>query len=328
MTSRRTFLVTFAGGIIVAPLAAEAQIGKSYRIGFLAPSSASESASWVEAFRQGLRELGDVEGQNIVIEPRYADGHADRLPDLAVELVRVKVDVIVAGNNPAVAAAQRATRTIPIVMVFPTDPVGSGFVASLPRPGGNITGLSSQFAEIGSKRLQLLREAVPNVSRIAVLWDPTEPGRRKEVSVIEDASRASGVQLRLFEARSPQEIDRAFASMIQTGAGAAIVQGTAMLFGQRARIAEHTARRRLPSVCAVPEFVEAGCLMSYSAKFSDAFRRAATYVDKILKGSKPADLPVEQLAQFEFVINLKTAKALGLTIPQSLLRRADQVIEQ
>jgi putative tryptophan/tyrosine transport system substrate-binding protein len=313
--------------IILAPPATEAQIGKSYRIGFLGPSSAPENASWLEALRHGLRELGDVEGQNIVIEPRYADGHADRLPDLAAELVRLNVDVIVAPNNPAVAAAQRATRTIPIVMVAPTDPVGSGFVASLPRPGGNITGLSSQFAEIGSKRFQLLREAVPNVSRIAVLWDPTEPGRRDEVSVIEDASRTSGVQLWLFEARSPQEIDRAFASMIQTGAGAAIVQGTGMLFGQRARIAEQAARHRLPSMCAVREFVEAGCLMSYSVQFSDAFRRAAAYVDKILKGSKPADLPVEQPRTFDLVINLKTAKALGLTIPQSLLLRADQIIE-
>jgi len=321
-----TVVLTLA--LAFAPVAAGSQeAGRIYRIGFLSPQSAADFGPYVEAFRQGLRELGDVEGQNIAIEFRYADARADRLPDLVTELIRSNVDIILAVNNPAIAAAQRATTTIPIVMVIPTDAVGSGFVASLARPGGNITGLSIQFAELGGKRLQLLREAIPNVSRVAVLWDPSEPGRREEVGVIEVASRTSGVQLQLLEARSFDEIGSAFASMTRERSGAVIVQGTSMLFGQRARIAEQAARRRLPSMCPGREYTEAGCLMSYTVRFTDALRRAAYYVDRILKGAKPADLPVEQPTKFELVINLKTAKALGLTIPQSVLGRADQVIE-
>jgi len=271
--------------------------------------------------------LGDVDGKNIVIDSRHADGRADRLPDLAAELVRLKVDLILAMNNPGIAAAQRATKTIPIVMVGATDPVGSGFVASLARPGGNITGLSSQFAETGGKRLQLLREAVPNVSQIAILWDPTEPGRREEVSVIEAAAPTLGVRLRLFEARSPNDIGGAFASMTRAGAGAVIVQGTSMLFSQRTQIAEHAIRSRLPSACALTEYVQAGCLMSHLGGLPDFFRRAAGVVHKIHTGAKPADMPVEQPTKFSIVINLRTAKALALTIPPSLLLQPDQVIE-
>src|SRR5262245_49548771 len=243
---RRRFMVTVAGGLL-APLAAEAQGGKTYRIGALTPFSDADGAPYLEAFRQGLRELGDVEGQHIAIEWRGAHGKAEQFPDLATELMRLKVDIILAANNPAIAAAQRATRTIPIVMVLATDPVGAGFVASLARPGGNITGLSSQFAELGPKRLQLLREAVPNVSRVAVLWDPTEPGRREEVSAIELTASAAGVRVQRFEARSPNDIGNAFAAVSREGVGALIVQGTSMLFGQRAAIAEHTVKRRLPA---------------------------------------------------------------------------------
>jgi len=324
--NRRAF-VAGLGAVLATPLGAGAQVGKVYRIGFLSPQSAADIAPHIDAFRQGLRELGDVEGQNIAIESRYADGRADRLPDLAAELVRLKVDLILAMNNPSIAAAQRETKTIPIVMVGATDPVGSGFVASLARPGGNITGLSSQFAETGGKRLQLLKEVIPNVSQIAVLWDPTEPGRREEVSIIEAAAPTLGVRLQLFETRSPNDIGGAFAAMTRAGAGAVIVQGTSMLFSQRTRIAEHAIRSRLPSACALTEYVQAGCLMSHLGGLSDFFRRAASVAHKIHTGARPADLPVEQPTKFSVVINLKTAKALGLTLPPSLLLRADQVIE-
>ncbi len=323
---RRLFLGTIAGGLLAAPLAAEAQAGKVYRIGFLSPQSADDITPCLEAFRQRLREVGDVEGQNMAIVPRYADGRPDRLPGMAAEFVRLNVDIILALNNPATAAAKRATRTIPIVMMA-TDPVGQGFVASLARPGGNITGLSGQFAEIGGKRFALLREALPKVSRVAVLWDPTEPGRREEVRAIEDAARASGVQLQPLEVRNPNEIGSAFDSMIREGAGAAIVQGTSMLFSQRAQIGDQAARHHLPAMCALREYVQAGCLMSYAVSFVDLCRRAAGVVHKIRTGARPADLPVEQPTKFELLINLKTAKALGLTIPPSLLARADQVIQ-
>jgi ABC-type uncharacterized transport system substrate-binding protein len=323
---RRAFLGTLAGGLFAAPRVVGAQAGKVYRIGFLSPLSAADSTPYLEAFRQGLRELGDVEGQNIATVSRFADGRADHLPDMAAELIRIKVDIIVAIANPATAAAQRATRTVPIVMMA-SDPVGSGFVTSLARPGGNITGLSAQFAELSGKRLELLREALPTVSRVAVLWDPTEPGRREEVSTIEVAARASGVQLQLLEVRSPNEIGSAFDSMIRGRAGAVIVQGTSMLFSQRARIAEHAARRHLSAMCALREYVRAGCLMSYDVSLTDLSRRAAGVVHKIRTGATPTDLPVEQPTKFELVINLRTAKALGLTIPPSLLQRADQVIE-
>jgi putative tryptophan/tyrosine transport system substrate-binding protein len=324
---RRRFLLTSLAGALAAPLAAEPQPARIYRIGVLHPLSSADATPHLEAFRQGLRQLGDVEGQSVAIESRYAYAQADRLPDLAVELVRSKVDIILAVNNPAIAAAQRATTTTPIVMAGATDPVGAGFVTALARPGGRITGLSSQFGEAGGKRLQLLREAIPNVSRVAVLWDPTEPGRRAEVSVIEAAARGLKMPLQILEARSPQDIDIAFTAMTREHAGAVLAQGTSMLFGQRARIAEHAAQRHLPSMCALKEYVEAGCLMSYAVSLTDSFRRAASFVHKIRAGAAPGDLPVEQPTKFEMVINLKTAKALELTIPPSLLARADQIIE-
>ncbi len=323
MIGRRAFLVV-TGGVLVVPLAVAQPAGKVYRIGVL--TAQTPEGSHADAFRRGLRELGYVEGQNIATEWRSAHS-SEQFPDLAAELVRLRVDVIVASNNPAIQAAQRATKTIPIVMVFAADPVSLGFVASLARPGGNITGLTSQANELQGKRLQLLKETVTNLSRVAVLWDPTEPGRRAQVGEVEAAARAAGVRLRLLEARSPSELDSAFVAMIKEGTRAVLVQASSMLLAQRARIAEAAVKSGLPAMFLAREWVEAGGLMSYSANITDLYRRAAYFVVKILKGAKPSDLPVEQPTKFELVINLKTAKALGLTIPQSVLFRADEVIQ-
>jgi putative ABC transport system substrate-binding protein len=311
--------------LVAAPLAAEAQQArKTPRIGFLI-GAVAEGAPGPEAFRQGLGEFGYVEGQNIAIEWRWARGDVTRLPDLAQELVRLKVDLIVANSVLPIQAAQRATRTIPIVMVYPPDAVALGFVASLARPGGNITGLTSQAAELHGKRLQLLKEAVPNLSRVAVLLDPGHPGVRQGVKDAEVAALALGLRLQLVEARSPSELDSAFAAMTREGAGAVLYSGSTRYFAHRARIAEYAVKNRLPSMCGLREYVETGCLMGYSASTIDLWRRAAYFVDKILRGAKPADLPVEQPTKFEFIINMKTAKALGLTIPSSLLLRADVI---
>ena len=274
-----------------------------------------------------MRELGYVEGQNIVIEWRFAGGKTEQFPDLAAELVRLKVDVIVAPINPAIAAAQSATSAIPVVMVLASDPVGHGFVASLSRPGGNITGLTSQITELHAKLPQLLKEVVPNLSRVAVLWDPSEPGRRDEARAAEVGARALGVQPQLFEVRSPSDLDNAFAAMTRDGVGAVLVGPSTMITAHQARLAELAIKSRLPTMSVSRFNVEAGCLMSYSADILNLFQRTAYFVDRILKGAKPADLPVEQSTKFQLVINLKTAKALGLTIPHSLLLRADQVIE-
>jgi putative ABC transport system substrate-binding protein len=324
--NRRVFLCGLTLGTLVARLAGEAQpVGKVPRIGVLGAAS-PEWAPHTDALRQGLRELGYVEGQNITSEWRWARGDPKRFLEIAAELVRLNVDVIVADNNPAIAAAQKATRTIPIVMVVATDPVGLGFVASLARPGGNITGLSFQSVEPG-KRLQLLRETVPNLSKIAILSDLTEPGRRESMLAQQTAAMELGLQVQSVQARSAGELDSAFTTMTRNGVGGVVIGGSTMQYIHRARIGELAVRSRLPTVCAAKGYAEAGCLISYNASFGDLFRRAAAYVDKILKGAKPADLPVEQPTKFELVINLKTAKALGLTIPQSILLRADQVIE-
>ena len=319
------FILTLALGTLTAPLAADAQQGaKVPRIGFLSPSAPSFPS---EAFRRGLRDLGYVENQNIVIEYRWAEGQYDRLPDFAAELVRLKVDVIVAVVTQASLAAKNATRTIPIVMVGVSDPVGSGLVATLARPGANITGTSSMTAEVVGKSLELLKEAVPKVSRVAVLWNPANPVFQAQMlRETEVAARALGVQLQILEARGPDELERAFAAMTRERASALLVLGDPTFFLHRARIADLAAKSRLPAMYGFKEFVDAGGLMAYGAHLPDLFRRAATYVDKILKGAKPADLPVEQPTHFELVISLKTAKALGLTIPQSVLIRADQVI--
>ena len=318
-------IVTLVLSLLAAPLAATAQpVGKVWRIGVLGPPP--ESPRWAP-FRQGLRELGYVEGQNIAIEWRSSGGSAERFPDLAAELVRLQVDVIVATDNPATAAAQKATSTIPIVMVNAMDPVRTGFVGSLARPGGNITGLTVQGTDVQGKALQLLKDAVPTASRVAVLWDPTEPGRRIQATEAEVAARALGLEVHLLEARSPAELDSLFTAMARERVDAVLVHPSQMLGTLQARIVELAAKNQLPTISHVPEFVKAGGLMSYGVSPPDQFQRAAYYVDKLLRGTKAADLPVEQPMKFKFIINLKTAKTLGLTIPPTILFQADEVIQ-
>jgi putative ABC transport system substrate-binding protein len=327
---RRRFIEVIAGGLLAAPLAAEAQqAAKIARIGYLAGSLAG-APHMPEAFRQGLRDLGYIEGRNVVIEYRDAEGKLERLPALAAELVALKVDVIVAGNTRAALAAKQATRTLPIVFTNASDPVASGLVTSLARPGSNVTGLSNLAPELVGKGLELLTQAVPGVSRVAVLWQPGVLGGRTDKDMLKEAdvaARALGVRLQVVEARGTDDFDRAFSEMTRARADALTVLGSTMFLIERRRLADLAARHRLPTAFPWREGVDAGGLMSYGMDFPDLFRRAATYVDKILKGAKPGDLPVEQPTKFELVINLKTAKALGLTIPQSVLGRADQVIQ-
>jgi putative tryptophan/tyrosine transport system substrate-binding protein len=329
MILRTALTVVLALGLLAAPLTADAQqAGKMPRIGFLRATSPSDSPHLLDAFRQGLRELGWVEGQNIVIDYRFAEGRFDRLPDLAAELVRLKVDIIVASPTPAALAAKNATGTIPVVGVSLTDPVGLGLIASLARPGGNVTGVSySVGTDIFGKDLELLKEVVPKVRRVAVLSNPDGPAQPLTISNIKGAARSLGLQLQLVEARGPGDFDGAFAAMVRERVGALFVVTDPAFIPHRARLVNLAAKNRLPSIFTQRADVEAGGLISHGPNFADMYRRAATYVDKILKGAKPAELPVEQPTKFELVINLKTAKALGLTIPQSLLRRADQVLE-
>ncbi len=326
---RRTFIRGVVLGFVAAPLTAEAQpAGKVHRIGYLSGRSPTATHPLTEGFRQGLRELGWVEGQNIVIDYRFAEGRFDRLPDLTAELVRLKVNIIVAVASPATVAAKNATATIPIVMIAVGDPVGQGLIVSLARPGRNVTGLSlSVGMEIIGKGLELLKEIVPNVRRVAILSNPTNPTYALWIREAKVAARSLGVQLQLLEARGPTEFDGAFATMANERAGALLVVADPMFFLHGARLADLAAKSRLPAAYGFREHAEAGGLMSYGPSLPDLFRRAATYVDKILKGAKPADLPVAQPTKFELVINLGTAKALGLTIPQSLLLRADEVIQ-
>jgi putative ABC transport system substrate-binding protein len=324
---RRAFIGTLAGGLLAAPLAAEAQqADKMARIGWLAVNLAA-FPHVREAFLQGLRDLGHVEGRNVVIEYRDAEGKLERLPVLAAELVALKVDVIVAPSTPAALAAKQATRTLPIVFAVAADPVASGLVTGLAQPGGNVTGLSILAPELIGKRLEQLTQAVPGVSRVAVLWQPGALGKRTEQDMLKGAEAtagALGVRLQSVEVRSPADFDRAFSDMTRARAGALIVLPSP-IFSERRHLVDLAAKNRLPAVYTWREYVDAGGLMSYGPDLADMLRRAATYVDKILKGAKPADLPIEQPTKFELVINLKTAKALGLTIPQSLLQRADQV---
>jgi len=319
-------ILSLALGIVAAPLAGGAQPrAKPFRIGLL--TTASAIPHLVDAFREGLRELGYVEGENIALERRSAEGRFDRLPDLAAEFLRLDVDVLVTGGTPATQAAHRATTTIPVVMVGVADPVRSGFVASLARPGGNITGLTSITPELARKRLQLLSEVVPGVSRVVILSNPATPYAAQVVRETEIAARMLGVQLQSVEAQTPDEVERAFRAARRARVGALITVEDPFTLSHRARIVVLAAESRLPAIYGFREFVDAGGLISYAANLPDMYRRAAVYVDKILKGAKPADLPVEQPTKFELVINLKTAKALGLTIPQSVLVRADEVIQ-
>ena len=304
------------------------QAPKIPKVGLLTPGTPAGSAHLVEAFRQGLRELGHVEAKTLVLEIRYGEGKSERFPELARELVRLKTDVIVVSTDAAIAAVKRETRTIPIVMTNSTDPVGTGFVGSLARPGGNVTGLSNISAELSGKRLELLREAVPGLSRVALLWNPDHRGAVFDYKEAETAARSLRVELQSVEVSSGADLDRAFSAVTSQRAQALIVSAAnPVTFAKRTEIASFTQSNRLPTMYHAKEYVDAGGLMSYGPSVPAMYRRAATYVDKILKGAKPADLPVEQPTKFELVINLKTAKVLGLTMPPSLLQRADQVIQ-
>ena len=309
--------------------AAAQPAGKVPRVGYLTPWSDSDPGRQrgLEAFRQGLRELGYVDGQNIAIESRSAEGKDDRLPALAADLVRSKVDVIVATSGAATRAVQLTTRTIPIVMSLVNDPVGSGLVASLARPGGNVTGLTIMAPDLLGKRLQLLKEVVPKVSRVALLRNPDNPADTAMLREAEAAARALGVRFQILETRNPQEIEGAFAAMIRERAGAFLGLSDAIFFTQRRQIAELAAKGRLPSIGQSSAFPDAGWLMAYGPNLLDLERRAATFVDRILKGAKPGDLLVELPTKFELVINLRTAKAIGLAIPPSLVQRADRIID-
>ena len=326
---RRTFIGIVAGGLLAAPLTGEAQqAGKVWRIGLLdyaAPDPARQV--WWNAFRQQMRDLGYVEGQKVTFEPRWAQGDDERLPKLAAELVGLKVDLIVTGGQNASLAAKRATATIPIVTATGTDPVALGLAASLRQPGGNVTGMTSISSELASKRLELLRIVAPRASRIAILWDERNPATRLSVAGTEAAAKPAGLTILSVPVRSPAEIEAAFASLVRDRAGALIVVGSPAIFSHRKHLVELAMKHRLPTVVGSREYVEAGGLASYGPDYPDQFRHAAGHVDKILKGANPGDLPIEQPTKFELVINLKTAKALGLTIPPSLLQRADQVIE-
>jgi len=328
MDRRDTVLALLALG--AAPLAAEAQqAAKIARIGYLETNPVT-SPHVHEAFLQGLRDLGYVEGRNLVIEYRDAEGKVERLPALAAELVALKVDVIVASGTLAALAAKQTTRTLPIVFSPAGDPVGSGLVTSLARPGGNVTGLSAFAPELVGKRLELLKQAVPGVSRVAVLWQPGAFGERTEKDILkraEVAGRDLHLPLQFVEARGPADFARAFSDMSIARADALTVLASNMFVSEGRRLVDLAAAKRLPAVYSARELVDAGGLMSYGANLADLNRRAATYVDRILKGTKPADLPVEQPAKFELILNLKTAKALGLTIPQAVLGRADEVIQ-
>ncbi len=326
---RRTFLAMIALGFLAAPLAAEAQqAGKVHRIGYLLlPPLAEKPSAERQAFLQGLRELGYDEGHNVVIEYRSAAWNRELLPDLAAELVERRVDVILAAGPQATLAAREATKTIPIVMIAAGDPVESGLVASLARPGANVTGFSASLPELGGKRLELLREAVPRVSRVLVIWNPDNPATASEWMETQAAARTLGIKLESVEVRGGKDFAAALPKMLQRRPAAIVMITDTLTQTYREILAEFAVKNHVPAIMAQREFAEVGGLMSYGPKTSDLFRRAAGQVDKILKGAKPGDLPVEQPTKFELVINLKTAKALGLTIPQSLLARADQIIE-
>ena len=330
MNRRETILALVALGSVPGAAYAQ-QAAKVPRIGYLASNLAGNSPLRLhEAFRQGLRDRGYIEGRNVVIEYRDAQGKLETLPARAAELVALKVDVIFAPGTQHALAAQQATKTIPIVFADIADPVARGLVTSLARPGGNITGLANLQTDLVGKWLELLKQSVRGLNRVAFLWEPGYLPERAQGDIqerTEAAAKAAGIRLRFVEVRTPEDFDRAFSDMIQARVDALIVWGSVMFIYERSRIAELAAKHRLPATYTMSEFVDAGGLMSYSPNIADNFRRAAGYVDKILKGTKPADLPVEQPTKFELVINLKTANALGLTIPPSVLHRADRVIE-
>ncbi len=327
--SRAGLIVTLALATLAAQPAAGAQPpAKVARIGFIGAISPVTGVNTLDPLRQGLRELGYVEGDNIVIEARWAEGRFERFPDLVADMIQRKVDVIVIGSSAGALAAKKAGTTIPIVFAGVGDPVGSGIVESLARPGGNLTGLSLAFGEgFSGKWVELLKEAIPKVSRFAVLLDPATPASQIFLREMQGAARALRVSLQVFEARDVGQLEAAFSLIEKDRARALIVTADPVFLTHRGRILEFAGRRRLPAMYFFREFVDAGGLMAYGPSLSDQYRRAATYVDKILKGAKPADLPVEQPTRFELVVNLQTAKALGLAIPPSIRVRADQVIQ-
>jgi putative ABC transport system substrate-binding protein len=325
---RLPFIVTVTLIIFAAAFTADAQQPtKVPRIGFLSGTSRSPISARVEAFRQGLSELGYVEGKNIVIEYRFAEGQFDRLPALAAELVRLKAEVIVTTGPQPTRPAKAATSTIPIVMAHDPDPVGNGFVASLARPGGNITGLATLAPEISGKQLELLKEIVPRLSRVAVFGTSTRPGNAQSLKETDLAAGTLGVRLQYLDVLGSKDIETAFQAASKGRAQAVLVLGSPVLTSHRTQIVELAVKSRLPAIYISAEMVEVGGLMTYGVSYTDLYRRAATYVDKILKGAKPADLPVEQPMKFELVINLKAAKQIGLTIPPNVLVRADRVIK-
>jgi putative ABC transport system substrate-binding protein len=329
MNRQRRLVLALVTGALAAPLAPFAQQpAKIARIGFLLAASPQGTETQLQAFRDGLRELGYVEGKNFQLEVRWGEGKLERLPALAAELVQLKVDIIVAASSPSVVAARKATRTIPIVMPFSSDPVGDGLVASLAHPGGNITGLSVMSAELGEKRIQLLKEMFPKIAHaMDVLWNPDYVGMRARFEQARTAAPAVGLSVRSVEVRDTRELDAAFEAIIREHPEALLLLVDPFTRSQRSRIVEFAAEQRLPAIYETSDFVDAGGLISYGPNISNQFRRAASYVDKILRGAKPADLPIEQPTKFELVINMRAAKALGIKFPESILLRADRVIE-
>lgn len=325
---RRAFIAGVAGGLVGARSVAVAQSApKVYRIGFLGGTPPTAEASLWGGFLQGLRELGYIEGKNILIEGRYYGDRIERVSALAAELVRLNLEVIVAGASPAPEAAKRATSTIPIVMAYHPDPVGSGLAGSLARPGGNVTGMSVLSSELVGKQLQLLKQTIPGISRVAVLSNPTVPAQVRMLKESELAARSMNLHIQVLQVQVPDELPRAFAAMTKDRADALVVLDGSLFFAERKRIMDLATQSRLPSMASQREFAEVGGLMTYGADLRESFRRAATYVDKILKGAKPENLPIEQATKFQLIINLMTAKALGLTVPQSVLASADDMIQ-
>jgi putative ABC transport system substrate-binding protein len=327
---RREFITLFGGTAATWPLAARAQqpAGRVYRVGYISLGSREQPLHFIKAFEEGLRSLGYRVGENVVIEYRFANGEMERLPALAADLVRLGVDIILTGFNPITVAAMKATTTIPIVMTIGLDPVSAGLVASLARPGGNVTGLAvDSGGEILGKRFELLKETLPNLSRLGILFNPDVALTRSRQTSMGETARALGLTLVPVEARGLDALEQAFAIMVRERAQAFAMQGDAVLFNYRGQIAEIALRNRLPAASLQREYAEAGFLLTYGADIRDLYRRSAAFVDKIFKGAKPADLPVEQPTKFELVINLKTAKALGIIVPPTLLTRADEVIE-
>jgi putative ABC transport system substrate-binding protein len=323
--SRKIVFLALSAMLIALCVPVEAQqTSKVYRIGFLS-TDPPEAHAW-NALLDGLRERGYIEGRNIVFERRFSEGKAERFPEFAAEMVRLRVDIIIVTTTPAAFAAKNATQTIPIIIPTALDPVGTGLVASLARPGGNITGLSSLAPELSGKRLELLKEVVPGMTRVAVFWNPANPANASVWKETQAAARALGLQLQSQEVRGPQDLEGAFALTAKTRADALLVLSDSLINMHRQQIVEFVTQKRLPSVFASTEGVMAGGLMSYGPSLPDRYRRTAYYVDRILKGTKPADLPVEQPTKFEFIINLKAAKQIGLTIPPNVLARADRVI--